>query len=275
MNNLCESSQGEKLEVNKKYSILPGLLFCAGVLLGTVGELSVVAAEAPPVQKPPAQEMPSPPEQQAPPQFVVGDRIIKKILARGVPAVALDRVLTFMGQYMGHQFAFKHDEAVALTNKTWAAIIDYTQPSTNYRFYLINFVTGAVERYLVAHAKKSGDVVATDFGNVHNSNKTSLGIYLTGRSYQGKRFGTGRILYGLEVTNDNAHLRGVVMHGATYMSPSFMRNNGRPGRSQGCPALERNSFKRVHSLLGKGAVLFHYHSKLPKTFVPSQKVKVL
>jgi hypothetical protein len=132
-----------------------------------------------------------------------------------------------------------------------------------------------VERYLVAHARRSGDTVATEFGNVQNSYKTSLGIYLTGRSYASKKFGTGRILYGLEATNDKAHARAVVMHGATYMSRDFIRNNGRAGRSQGCPALEKNSFKRVHSLLGVGAVLFHYHSKLPRNYLPSSQISIL
>lgn len=236
-----------------------------------------LAAEVPPQVPSTSTESSAPPPVQpsTPTPFEVRKEVIQKILARGVPLDALTRSLRFMSAYMERKFVYRDSESASLINRTWMAIIDYTQPSVNYRFFLINLVTGNVERYLVAHARNSGDKVATDFGNVQNSNKTSLGIYLTGRSYASKKFGTGRILYGVETTNDQAHARGVVMHGATYMSQNFIRNNGRAGRSQGCPALEKNSFKRVHSLLGVGAVLFHYHSKLPANYLPSKQIHII
>jgi len=216
---------------------------------------------------------PTPAPTPKPPQFVSAENY-QKILKRGVPEVALKRVISFMQAHMGKKFHFKNDMPMALKNATWTVIIDYTQPSVNYRCYLINLKTGVVERYLVAHGRNTGEVQATDFSNSHNSNKTSLGLYLTGRSYQSSRFGTGRILYGLETFNDEAHLRGIVIHGAQYMSDTFIRNNGRAGRSQGCPAMERNSFKRVHNILGAGALFLHYHKRLPQEVRKSPKVKL-
>lgn len=226
-----------------------------------------------PTPAPTPTPQPTPSPTPAPPVFVSPENY-QKILKRGVPELALKRVISFMQAHMGKKFHFRNDMPMILKNSTWTVIIDYTQPSINYRCYLINLKTGVVERYLVAHGRNTGEVQATDFSNSHNSNKTSLGLYLTGRSYQSGRFGTGRILYGLETFNDQAHLRGIVIHGAQYMSDTFIRNNGRAGRSQGCPAMERNSFKRVHNILGSGALFLHYHKKLPHEVRKSPKVKL-
>jgi len=98
--------------------------------------------------------------------------------------------------------------------------------------------TGRVEKFLVSHGKNSGWAYATAFSNRPKSLQSCRGFFITGRKYSGKH-GTALQLYGLEKgVNDNALRRGIVMHGANYVSArSVMLNRGRLGRSLGCPAI--------------------------------------
>ena len=67
-------------------------------------------------------------------------------------------------------------------------------------------------------------------------------------------------LDGLEKgVNDNARERGVVMHAADYVSNSFIKNNHRLGRSQGCPAVPVELSKDIISTIKDKSCLFIYH----------------
>jgi hypothetical protein len=58
--------------------------------------------------------------------------------------------------------------------------------------------------------------------------------------------------------NDRALERAIVMHGADYVSESFIKNTGRLGRSQGCPAVSIADSKKLINLMHDGAGLFIY-----------------
>ena len=67
-------------------------------------------------------------------------------------------------------------------------------------------------------------------------------------------------LHGLEEGfNDQAYNRAIVMHGAPYVSESFVERWNRLGRSWGCPALSVEAAPKVIDYLKDGALLFAYY----------------
>jgi hypothetical protein len=66
-------------------------------------------------------------------------------------------------------------------------------------------------------------------------------------------------LQGLEHGfNDNAYNRRVVMHGAWYVEPNFIKRSGRAGLSWGCPAIAATLAKPVINTIKNGSVIFAY-----------------
>jgi hypothetical protein len=182
----------------------------------------------------------------------------------GVPAPAVQRTFEFLDINQDKEFEVKvNDEMVPKTiaNKDYAVIVDYSQPSTERRLFLLNLKTGTVDKYFVAHGVKSGITQATSFSNRDNSRQTSLGLYLTGNSYQGSH-GESLYLHGLEASNNNAFNRDIVMHGAKYISLDFLEKYGRMGRSWGCPAVSMAIIKKIVPRIQGGAVFFAYHKDL-------------
>ena len=163
-------------------------------------------------------------------------------------------------------FDYLHDHADQVANKNYLTIIDFTKPSTAKRCHVINLQTSEVESLLVAHARNTGLDRAEHFSNENGSNKSSLGIYLTGELYQGKH-GLSMRLDGMEPTNNNARKRAIVMHGADYVSPKVIQQQGRLGRSLGCPALEMGVIERIVKELNGKSVLLIYgkESSTPTT----------
>ena len=139
------------------------------------------------------------------------------------------------------------------------SILDFSLPSGKKRLFVIDLETGELVFYTyAAHGKNSGTTVATEFSNKMNSNKSSLGFYVTGDTYQGKH-GTSLRLEGEEEgINDNALARGIVMHSASYVDESIIAHQGFIGRSQGCPALPGNMYKAVIEKIKNGSCLFIY-----------------
>jgi hypothetical protein len=126
--------------------------------------------------------------------------------------------------------------------------------------WVIDMTTNTVLLHsLVAHGRNTGDVFANSFSNAAESYKSSLGFYLTGEVYTGKH-GMSLKLDGLEKgVNDNARNRAVVVHGADYVSDSFIKDHNRIGRSLGCPAVPVAMTKQLISLIKNKSCLFIYH----------------
>jgi hypothetical protein len=148
---------------------------------------------------------------------------------------------------------------IELTNTKLLSIIDYSKPSSEKRFFIIDIKNHKLlYRTLVAHGKKSGYLNATKFSNKIGSYKSSLGFFRTGNSYFGIR-GYSLQLEGLERgINDNARLRGIIIHGANYVDERFANGNGVIGRSWGCPAVSKKLSKEIINLLKGGSLLFIY-----------------
>lgn len=142
----------------------------------------------------------------------------------------------------------------------YLAVIDYSLPSTERRFWLFDTASRSLIRQdYVAHGRNSGEVFATRFSNRPGSLQSSLGLYYSGETYMG-RHGYSLRLHGLEPgINDLALDRAIVLHGARYVSTSFIKKHNRMGRSWGCPALPAHSAPGVIDVLKKGAFLFVYY----------------
>lgn len=152
-------------------------------------------------------------------------------------------------------------------------VIDFSKPSTEPRMFVIDM---AQERLLFStvcsHGKNSGDNYANFFSNRVNSHQSSLGFYLTSETYYGHN-GYSLRLDGLEKGyNDQARKRAIVVHGAAYANESFTEQ-GRLGRSLGCPAVPTRLARPIINAIKDGSVLYIYadipeylaHSDLSRT----------
>jgi hypothetical protein len=138
------------------------------------------------------------------------------------------------------------------------AVADMSQPSTSKRLYLIDLeARKLVMRTYVAHGSNSGELYATSFSNILNSHQTSLGLYRVGEPIVSPKHGPALLLHGLDNgINCRALEREIIVHGADYVSETFITAHGRLGRSWGCPAVPRADMEQVSALLANGGLLY-------------------
>jgi len=154
--------------------------------------------------------------------------------------------------------AYHHVEEHGIAHKPILAIIDYSLSSKQKRLWIIDMKNHHLLFHTtVAHGKGSG-MRAHHFSNGSGTHASSLGVFLTQGTYQGHKGVTLR-LQGLEPgINNNALHRAIVMHGAWYMTPRFIRQHGRAGRSWGCPALPPLLASKIINTIKQGTVLVSY-----------------
>ena len=142
------------------------------------------------------------------------------------------------------------------TRSSLLSVIDYSRPSTQPRFWVVDLATGEVlVREYVAHAVQTGGTWATSFSNRHGSYRSSLGTFVTANTYYGIK-GLSLRLRGLEPgINDNARARGIVIHGTQSVN-ALRAAQGRLGRTLGCPALPWEASSRIVDLIANGVVVF-------------------
>ena len=166
-------------------------------------------------------------------------------------------------------FAFKvaHPDQV---KKPFLYFVDYGLPSTTQRGYVFDMSSLKVVDgpFAVAHGRGSSTSkygIPTRFSNRLGSAATSLGLYLTSATYafHGHTAGSSYRSIGMRLLgvssgfNDKAFARGVVAHGAPYVTAD------KAGRSEGCPAMEPSRAKRLLPELSDGGMVF--------LFAPDQK----
>lgn len=149
-----------------------------------------------------------------------------------------------------------------LENSRYLTILDFSKRSDQRRLWVLDLEKREVlYNELVAHGKNSGDKFASSFSNTSNSKKSSLGFYVTGETYNGKHQYSMK-LRGLEPGfNSNAFARGIVMHGANYVSEQIAEAQNSVGRSFGCPAVSNEVNRQLVNLLTGGSCFFIYHSQ--------------
>jgi hypothetical protein len=144
-----------------------------------------------------------------------------------------------------------------LAKRPVLTVIDFSRSSRLNRLWVIDLErTRLLYHTLVAHGKNTGQEYATTFSNREGSEMSSLGFYLTGDTYQGKH-GLSLKLQGLDPRyNSHAAERAVVVHAADYVNQDFIRQTGRLGRSQGCPALPPAQAPAIIKTIKSGSVLY-------------------
>ena len=141
--------------------------------------------------------------------------------------------------------------------------VDYGLSSTEPRGYIFDMkaLTILEGPFTVAHGRGSSQTqygIPTRFSNAFGSAATSLGLYLAENTYQftGHTGGRAYSAMGLRLKgvsgnfNGNALARGVVAHGAPYVTAD------RAGRSEGCPAMEEDRARHVLPKLADGGMVF-------------------
>ena len=146
------------------------------------------------------------------------------------------------------------------TSKPNLTVVDFSLSSTQKRMWIIDMNSKKVLfNDYVAHGQGSGDEYATAFSNRENSHQSSLGFYVTGDTYVGKH-GNSLRLHGMDNGyNSAAFERAVVVHGANYVSPSFIAGQKRLGRSWGCPAVSTQAIGKVIDYIGGVTCRFVYY----------------
>lgn len=181
------------------------------------------------------------------------------VLANGVhqlshPAALRDAFQSYFA------FASEHPEQV---RKPYLYFVDYGLSSSTPRGYLfdmraLRIVDGP---FMVAQGRGSSTNavgVPTRFSNSFGAATTSLGLYVAQELYKftGHAGGAPYHSIGLRLAgvsghfNDNARARGVVAHGAPYVTDT------RAGRSEGCPAMAPERARELLPKLASGGMVF-------------------
>ncbi len=146
------------------------------------------------------------------------------------------------------------DAQSEIGNDRYLSVIDYRAPSNVPRYFLIDTSDMTAEAFLVSHGRGSDpdyDGIADRFSNIEGSKMSSVGAFVTGKTYYGAH-GLSLKLKGLSPQNDLAEQRLIVVHGADYVNA----DRAVLGRSWGCPALERTVAERVIPLIKGGSFLY-------------------
>ena len=189
---------------------------------------------------------------------------IKSILGNTVNAIYDSLRLNLMGlSRQAFEFAIKGFDYLVSTGKVSndkiISIADFSQSSSKKRLFVIDLANNKVMfNTYVAHGINTGAEYAKSFSNTPGSDQSSPGFYETLDTYIGKN-GYSLQLQGLENgINDNAGKRAIVMHGAGYVSESFIESKGYIGRSWGCPAVPEKLSKPIIDKIKNGTCLFIY-----------------
>lgn len=159
-------------------------------------------------------------------------------------------------------FAFAEEHPDEVRNP-YLFYVDYGLDNRTARGYVFDMesMTLVDGPFTVAHGSGSStrrNGVPTRFSNRPGSYQSSLGLYVAQETYAfsgrsgGKRYSSiGLRMKGVSGSfNDAARRRGIVSHGAPYVSA------GDAGRSQGCPAMEEHRARRLLPMIANGGMVF-------------------
>jgi hypothetical protein len=157
---------------------------------------------------------------------------------------------------------FARAKAALDQHKVWPrdaiGIVDFSKPSSEPRFFVVDLMNGSVESHLVCHGRGSDPAHSgwlERFSNNFGSYATSSGAYVTDDYYDGK-YGLSLRVRGLDWSNNNAQARAIVIHNAWYAEPEMIQLHGQLGRSEGCFAMPKTSQYAVMRKLAGGRMIY-------------------
>jgi hypothetical protein len=157
-----------------------------------------------------------------------------------------------------YAYRARHPEKV---RKPYLYFVDYGLDNRTPRGWVFDMdeMTVVEGPFMVAHGRGSGpEGVPTRFTNIRDSATSSLGLFLAEETYAfsgrsgGRRYSSiGLRMRGLSGSfNDAARARGIVAHGAPYVTAD------RAGRSEGCPAMEEFRAQRLLPRIANGGMVY-------------------
>lgn len=159
-------------------------------------------------------------------------------------------------------FAFKAANPDKV-RKPYLYFVDYGLSNATPRGYVFDMENLRVidGPFMVAHGRGSAQDsrgVPTHFSNAFGAATTSLGLYVAQEIYSFSGHAGGQLYHsvGLRLAgvsgdfNSNARARGVVAHGAPYVT------SNRAGRSEGCPAMDPQRAENLLPKLANGGLVF-------------------
>ena len=148
-------------------------------------------------------------------------------------------------------------------NQDKAFLIDFSIPSSKFRFFVIDIKTGKIlQKALVAHGDGSENGKTKNglkFSNLDGSHCSSLGKYVISEKYKGQ-FGLSYRLDGLDETNSNARKRAIVLHRLSCVPDIEQQEN--ICLSFGCPMVSDDFFKILEQHIDKSnkkIILYAYN----------------
>ncbi len=214
--------------------------------------------------------------------FNISQPVERAFLKAGGSGKALTHLKCFLHNYGQASFRLKtaqmsercnnmagNSTAVNINSTKHVVIVDYTQPSSQRRLFIIDLEDPQppyVEKYYVSHgryqASYNNTVKAINqntieeidyYSNVYGSNASSSGFYISGHIYQGRWVGPkgdkfSLIVHGINKgLNDNACDRAVVLHGNSYIKEQGSEQ-GVSRMSSGCFMVD---YDWVNQIIGK------------------------
>jgi hypothetical protein len=191
------------------------------------------------------------------------DSLLQQAQALGAPMAAVQRAIA-----ISRQPIFAKKDALA--------VFDISQPSTNKRFYLLDFKSGKVTAHYAAHGRDNGpNVKATKFkGFQTDLDMVPLGPLKTTHSevmdhyktivdrYDGTVYRNMIVVVLEGVTAYNKYINQTppfkwIMHPNWYTTAAFRaKNNGMLGRSNGCITVDPVDNNQLITRLQDGALVY-------------------
>lgn len=147
-----------------------------------------------------------------------------------------------------------------ITHSDIVTIIDYSLPSTSRRLWVVDLAHNRlIMNTVVSHGAHTGALYAKSFSDSPGTHKSSLGVFLTDKTYSGSH-GISLRLKGLERGfNANAYSRAIVVHGANYVREGLGQIGHGIGRSWGCPAIPARLASSLINTIKGGSLLVAYY----------------